>query len=139
MSTSRTHTPPQIDPNDNEEFMLEPVPRAARRPWWSMFAIWVGFGYVPTGLIVGGQTRRPRRHGRNDVRECTPSNHCWRRNSTRPNISAGLAAMRTGLNLSLISRISYGKMGIILPMFIMALQHLDGSHPSWAWLAQSLM
>ena len=33
----------------------------------------------------------------------------------------GLAAMRTGLNLSLISRISYGKMGMILSMLIMAL------------------
>ena len=52
--SARHHHQPEVD-TTNEEFMLEPVPRAARRPWWSMFFIWVGFGYVPTGLIVGGQ------------------------------------------------------------------------------------
>lgn len=110
-----------VDPHDHEEFMLEPVPRKARRSWWAMFAIWVGFGYVPTGLIVGGQLA-----GQGGA-EGMPFSEAVLAIVTGEGLLLiltfllGIAAMKTGLNLSLISRISYGKKGMILPMLIMAL------------------
>lgn len=104
-----------------EEYMLEPVPKKARRSAWAIFAIWVGFGYVPTGLIVGGQLA-----GQGDAPGMT-----FTESMTAITVGQGLlviltfllsyAAMKTGLNLSLISRVSFGKMGTILPMGIMAL------------------
>lgn len=71
------------EPQGNEEFMLEPVPRGARRSWWAMFAIWVGFGYVPTGLIVGGQLAgQGGQPGMPLARRCWPLPRargcCWR-------------------------------------------------------------
>ncbi|WP_083306710.1 cytosine permease [Corynebacterium sp. HMSC074A09] len=86
-----------------------------------MFAIWVGFGYVPTGLIVGGQLA-----GQGGAEGMTFGQALLAISVGEGlllilTFLLGLAAMRTGLNLSLISRISYGKMGMILPMLIMAL------------------
>lgn len=38
----------------DSEFMLEAVPAESRRPTWKQVLVWVGFGYVVTGLFVGG-------------------------------------------------------------------------------------
>lgn len=38
----------------DEEFMLEAVPMKKRRSTYSQVMVWVGFGYVATGLFVGG-------------------------------------------------------------------------------------
>lgn len=108
------------DPKDHEEYMLEAVPASARRSWWSMFVIWVGFGYVPTGLIVGGQLAGQNGSG-------MPFGDALFVVALGQGIlfaltyALGFAAMKTGLNLSMISRFSYGKKGMILPMLIMAM------------------
>ena len=39
---------------ERNEFMLSPVPMEKRRPTFSQVMVWVGFGYVVTGLFVGG-------------------------------------------------------------------------------------
>ncbi len=39
--------------HDNER-MLSPVPMSERRPTFNQVMVWVGFGYVVTGLFVGG-------------------------------------------------------------------------------------
>lgn len=105
----------------DSEFMLEPVPKDKRRSTFSQIMVWVGFGYVATGLFVGGTLA-----GYGDKPGLKPAEA----------IAAvvigmgvlfimtsflGMAAQNTGLNLSLISRYSYGKKGMILPMAIMAL------------------
>lgn len=41
-------------PENDGEFMLEPVPMSARRSTRSQFMVWIGFGYAVTGLIIGG-------------------------------------------------------------------------------------
>lgn len=110
-----------LDPQDHEEFMLEPVPKQARRPWWAMFVIWVGFGYVPTGLIVGGQLAGQGGNAGMTFGEAVTAIVTGQGLLVLLTFALGLAAMNTGLNLSLISRISYGKKGMILPMLIMAL------------------
>lgn len=106
---------------DHEEFMLEPVPLNARRSWWAMFVIWVGFGYVPTGLIVGGQLAGQGNNPGMDFYQALLSIVLGEGLLLLMTFLLGIAAMKTGLNLSLISRISYGKKGMILPMLIMAL------------------
>lgn len=114
----RHHQQPEVD-TTNEEFMLEPVPRAARRSWWSMFVIWVGFGYVPTGLIVGGQLAGESGGGM-PFGAAIGTIIIGQGFLVLLTFALGLPAMRHGLNLSLISRYSYGNKGIVLPMVIMA-------------------
>ncbi|QPK81742.1 cytosine permease [Schaalia sp. ZJ405] len=108
-------------PDNTEEFMLEPVPRAARRSWWSIFAIWVGFGYVPTGLIVGGQLAGQGGAPGMNFGMALLAVIVGEGVLLAMTFALGYAAMKTGLNLSLISRYSYGKVGMVLPMLIMAL------------------
>ena len=111
---------PAVD-ETNEEFMLERVPQNARRSWWSQFAIWVGFGYVPTGLIVGGQLAGVGGEGGMPFGDAMLTVVLGQGILLILTFLLGFAAMKTGLNLSLISRFSYGTKGMILPMLIMGL------------------
>lgn len=110
---------PEIDAG-HEEFMLQPVPRGARRSWWSMFVIWVGFGYVPTGLIVGGQLAGSSAAGGMSFGQAILTIVIGEGLLLALTFALGYPAMKTGLNLSLICRYSYGNKGIVLPMVIMA-------------------
>lgn len=108
------------DEASRDEYMLAPVPRSARRPWWSMLVIVAGFGYLPVGLIVGGQLA-----GQGGKAGLT-----FPEAALIIGVGAGVVfliacllgypAMTTGLNLAVLSRYSYGKAGIGLPMAIMA-------------------
>lgn len=109
------------DPQDHEEYMLEAVPASARRTWWSMFAIWVGFGYVPTGLIVGGQLAGADMSSGMSFGNALFAIMVGQGLLVLLTYALGYAAMKTGLNLSMMSRFSYGKKGMILPMLIMAM------------------
>ena len=113
------HHKPEVD-TSNEEYMLEPVPRAARRSWLSMFVIWVGFGYVPTGLIVGGQLAGQGGAPGMNWPMALSTIVVGQGFLVLLTFALGYPAMKAGLNLSLISRYSYGKKGIMLPMIIMA-------------------
>src|SRR5699024_1052984 len=119
-SDERQHTKPVVD-ESNEEFMLERVPQNARRSWWSQFAIWVGFGYVPTGLIVGGQFAGEGGLGGMPFSQTVLTIVLGQGILLILTFLLGYAAMKTGMNLSLISRFSYGTKGMILPMIIMGL------------------
>ncbi|MBW1639610.1 MULTISPECIES: purine-cytosine permease family protein [Microbacterium] len=113
-------TRPAVD-ETNEEFMLERVPQKARRSWWSQFVIWVGFGYVPTGLIVGGQLAGTAEGGGMPFGDAVLTIVLGQGVLLLLTFALGFAAMKTGLNLSLISRFSYGRKGMILPMLVMGL------------------
>lgn len=114
------HERPAVD-ETNEEYMLERVPQKARRSWWSQFVIWVGFGYVPTGLIVGGQLAGSADGGGMPFGDAMLTVVIGQGVLLLLTFALGFAAMKTGLNLSLISRFSYGTRGMILPMIIMGL------------------
>lgn len=116
---SHSHRQPVVD-TTQEEFMLEPVPQAARRSWWSMFVIWVGFGYVPTGLIVGGQLAGASAAGGMNFGQAAGTIALGQGLLVLLTFALGYPAMKTGFNLSLMSRYSYGNKGIVLPMVIMA-------------------
>lgn len=103
------------------DYMFTPIPDHARRPTWKQVLVWVGFGYVATGLFIGGTLAG------------------WGGN---PGVSfpiallaisvgmgvlfvitslLGIMAQKTGLSLALLSRYSYGALGANLPMLAMGL------------------
>ncbi|MCD8212463.1 MAG: cytosine permease [Campylobacter sp.] len=106
--------------NDSER-MLSPVPTSERRPTFNQIMVWVGFGYVVTGLFVGGVLA-----GFGNKPGVSPSTALWAIAIGMGSLSIitallGIAAQKTGLSLALISRYSYGKKGANLPIIIMAL------------------
>lgn len=104
----------------DEEFMLEPVPEKKRRSTRSQIMVWIGFGYAVTGLIVGGTLGGSGGAGLPPLQAFL---------AIALGMGAlflitsflGVAAQKTGLNLSLLSRYSFGHKGIVVPMAIMAL------------------
>lgn len=105
----------------DEEFMLDAVPMKKRRSTYSQVMVWVGFGYVATGLFVGGTLA-----GYGGAPGLNPTDAIL---AIVLGMGAlfimtsllGVAAQKTGLNLALISRYSYGSKGFIIPMAVMAL------------------
>lgn len=105
----------------DQDHMLTPVPVNERRPTWKQVMVWVGFGYVVTGMFVGGVLA-----GYGDQPGLPPSLAflsiaLGMGLLTILTILLGIVAQKTGLNLALISRYSYGAIGSNLPLFIMAL------------------
>jgi len=112
---------PEETAHDHEEYMLEPVPREARRGTFGLAMVWVGFGFVVTGLIVGGQLA-----GQGGA-PGMPFGLAMSTIATGElilfalTVLLGIPAMRTGFNLALLSRFSYGSKGFAVPMVVMAL------------------
>ena len=109
--------------SDDQEFMSEPVPMEKRHSTKDQIMVWIGFGYVVTGLVVGGQIGGQGGAG-------------------LPPLTAflsvalgmgflffltsfiGIASQKTGYNLSLLCRFSYGERGSTLPLAMMSLMTL---------------
>ncbi len=109
-----------IEPVD-KEYMLSPVPMDKRRSTFSQLMVWVGFGYVVTGLYVGGVLA-----GFGNQPGVPPSVALLAIALGMGSLLLitfflGVIAQRTGLNLALLSRYSYGAKGIVIPMAVMAL------------------
>lgn len=115
-----TPSEPSAPPIDGD-YMFTPIPAHDRRPTWKQILVWIGFGYVATGLFIGGTLAG------------------WGGN---PGVSfpmallaiaigmgilfiitslLGIMAQKTGLSLALLSRYSYGALGANLPMLAMGL------------------
>ena len=107
--------------NNDGEYMLGPVPEHARRSTKSQIMVWIGFGYAVTGLIVGGSLG-----GYGGGAGMAPMKAFW---AIALGMGAlyvltsllGVAAQKTGYNLGLLSRFSYGGKGAVLPLAIMSL------------------
>ncbi|WP_277050412.1 purine-cytosine permease family protein [Ruania albidiflava] len=106
---------------EHEEYMLEPVPRSARRKTIGIAAIWVGFGFVVTGLIVGGQLAGQGDQPGMTLGGAVGTIAIGELVLFSLTVLLGIPAMRTGFNLALLSKVSYGDRGFILPMVFMAL------------------
>lgn len=109
-----------VEQND-AEYMLSPVPHSARRSTWKQILVWVGFGYVLTGLFVGGTLA-----GTGGLKGVTPGLAMVAITVGMGilmilTILMGIAAQKTGLSLALLSRYSYGFKGSNLPLLIMAI------------------
>ena len=116
MSTQTT-----AEASNTDEYMLEPVPPAARRSTIGIAAIWVGFGFVVTGLVVGG-TLAGQGTGKGmpfDMAMGTIA--IGELVLFSLTVLLGIPAMKTGFNLSLLSKFSYGTKGFALPMIVMGL------------------
>jgi len=104
----------------DEEYMLSEVPVSARRPTWKQVMVWVGFGYVVTGLFVGGVLA-----GFGGQPGVSPMKALWAiglgmGTLTILTILLGIMAQKTGLSLALISRYSFGQLGSNIPLIVMA-------------------
>lgn len=51
MSKHETSSAP---PAHDHDFMFTPIPMTHRRETWKQVLVWIGFGYVATGLFIGG-------------------------------------------------------------------------------------
>ena len=107
--------------SQDSEFMLEPVPENKRRSTASQVMVWIGFGYAVTGLIVGGTLGGYGGGGGLPPAEAVLAIVLGMGSLFLITSFLGIAAQKTGLNLSLLSRYSYGKKGMIIPMLVMAL------------------
>jgi cytosine permease len=101
--------------------MLTPVPVSERRPAWKQILVWVGFGYVVTGLFVGGVLA-----GFGGTPGVPPGTALWAVALGMGSLFVltsllGIMAQRTGMSLALVSRYSYGRKGVNIPMLVMAL------------------
>lgn len=121
MSTPRNTQDVEQLGYDHQEYMLQPVPRAARRKTFGIAAIWVGFGFVVTGLIVGGQLAGQGNAPGMTLGTAITTISIGELVLFTLTVLLGIPAMRTGFNLALLSKVSYGDRGFILPMVFMAL------------------
>ena len=110
------------DPSaSHSEYMLTPIPMDQRHSTFSQLMVWVGFGYVVTGLYVGGVLA-----GFGNQPGLAPGNAIL---AIILGMGAlflitsflGIIAQRTGFNLALLCRYSYGRKGIIIPLLVMGL------------------
>lgn len=106
---------------EDGEYMLSAVPGSARRPTWKQVMVWVGFGYVVTGLFVGGVLA-----GFGGQPGVPPIQAFWAITLGMGTLMVlttllGIMAQKTGLSLALISRYSFGRLGSNIPLVIMAL------------------
>ena len=106
---------------DNEEHMLSPVPHLDKRSTIGLAAVWVGFGFVVTGLIVGGQLAGQGGAPGMSFAPAMLTITIGELILFALTVLIGIPAMKTGYNLSLLAKASYGTKGFILPMFVMAL------------------
>lgn len=121
MGTSPQAAPEEALGYEHEEYMLQPVPWAARRKTLGIAAIWVGFGFVVTGLIVGGSLAGQGDQPGMPLGTAVATITIGELVLFALTILLGIPAMRTGFNLALLSKVSYGGRGFILPMAFMAL------------------
>jgi len=115
------NTEKQVTDQKDSEFMLEPVPLNKRRSTYDQVMVWIGFGYVVTGLVVGGSLA-----GFGGAPGLPPGKAMLAIALGMGSLFLitsflGIAACNTGFNLSLLSRYSYGRKGITIPMAVMAL------------------
>lgn len=106
---------------DHEEHMLTPVPATAKRSTLGLAAVWVGFGFVVTGLVVGGQLAGQGGAAGMSFGSAMLTVALGELFLFALTILIGIPAMKTGYNLSLLAKSSYGAKGFILPMVVMAL------------------
>ena len=121
MDENKVKKGPQESEYDDGEFMLEPVPVTARRSTKSQFMVWIGFGYAVTGLIIGGTLGGYGGTGGMPPAQAMLAVILGMGALYLITCSLGIVAQKTGLNLSLLSRFSYGYKGSVIPLAVMAL------------------
>ncbi len=107
--------------HSDADFMFTPIPLSERRPTWKQVLVWVGFGYVATGLFIGGALAGA--GGKPGLPFDTALLAITLGMGTLFILTSllGVMAQKTGLSLALISRYSYGSMGANLPITAMSL------------------
>lgn len=105
----------------DSDYMFSPVPTSARRSTWKQVLVWIGFGYVATGLFIGGTFAGLGGKGGLPFESVILAIVIGMGTLFLLTSALGIVAQRTGLSLSLVSRYSYGHHGAHLPMLSMGL------------------
>ena len=106
---------------EDKDRMLSPVPMSERRPTWKQILVWVGFGYVVTGLFVGGVLAGFGGQAGLPPKMAFLSVVLGMGSLFLITSFLGIMAQDTGMSLAIISRYSYGMKGANIPMIVMAL------------------
>jgi cytosine permease len=106
----------QSSPAVDADYMFTPVPPDARRPTWKQVAVWVGFGYVATGLFIGGTLAGPAGGAGVSFPMALLAIAIGMGILFVLTSLLGVIAQRTGLSLALLCRYAYGAKGMNLPM-----------------------
>ncbi|ULX53965.1 cytosine permease [Cupriavidus taiwanensis] len=111
----------QSSPAVDADYMFAPVPSDARRPTWKQVMVWVGFGYVATGLFIGGTLAGPAGGAGVSFPMAMLAIAIGMGILFVLTSLLGVIAQRTGLSLALLCRYAYGAKGMNLPMLAMGL------------------
>ena len=111
----------QSSPAVDADYMFAPVPPDARRPTWKQVMVWVGFGYVATGLFIGGTLAGPAGGAGVSFPMALLAIAIGMGILFVLTGLLGIIAQRTGLSLALLCRYAYGARGMNLPMLAMGL------------------
>ncbi|HHN8473762.1 TPA: purine-cytosine permease family protein [Morganella morganii] len=118
MSKHETSSAP---PAHDHDFMFTPIPMTHRRETWKQVLVWIGFGYVATGLFIGGALAGANGGPGMSFPMALLAIAIGMGLLFILTSLLGIMAQRTGLSLALISRFSYGRFGANLPMIAMGL------------------
>ncbi len=111
----------QRPPTDDLDFMFTPIPLSHRRETWKQVLVWVGFGYVATGLFIGGALAGVSGAPGLPFPQALLAIAIGMGILFILTSLLGIMAQKTGLSLALASRYSYGRLGANLPMIAMGL------------------
>jgi len=104
-----------------DEFLHEAVPLHLRRTTWSQVWVWIGFGFMVTGLIVGGSFAGGAGLGALPPMQAILASAVGMAILFWMTSSLGIAAQKSGFNLALLATNAYGYKGRALPMGIMGI------------------
>lgn len=104
----------QSSPAVDADYMFATVPPGARRPTWKQVMVWVGFGYVATGLFIGGSLAGPAGGAGASFSMALLAIAIGMGMGILFVLTAllGIIAQRTGLSLALLCRYAYGARGM---------------------------
>ena len=106
---------------DNNYYACSPVPMKSRRSTFLQVLVWVGFGYVVTGLFVGGVLSGFGNQPGMSFSDAVISVAIGASFLTLLTSLLGIIAQRSGFGLGILSRYSYGALGANIPLAIMGL------------------
>ncbi len=105
----------------DSDFMFTPIPIEHRRETWKQVLVWIGFGYVATGLFIGGALAGVGGTPGMSFPMALLAIAIGMGTLFILTSLLGVMAQKTGLSLALLSRYSYGAFGANLPMLAMGL------------------
>ena len=110
-----------MESDKDNDYLYSAVPQPERRSTWKQVLVWIGFGYVATGLFIGGTFAGLGGNGGLPFDQVLLAITIGMGALFLLTSALGIVAQKSGLNLSLLAQFSYGRTGAQLPMLAMGL------------------